>query len=76
MKKTPEWEELAAQVLQITYACPFDQRNPTFCPLFKIRSESLQARMKWVKGLKLAELKAMVKRHELCLQMKERRTEL
>ncbi|MCI5140760.1 MAG: hypothetical protein D3909_03330 [Candidatus Electrothrix sp. ATG1] len=59
-------ENLAKEILVLTFACPLDYNNPN-CPLKEIRTKEFNERVKWIERLSLHEKEDICHRHEVCL---------
>ena len=56
-----------SNVLHLTTGCPFDRKNPLFCPLRQVRKLPLNERIKWVRLLNDEDLEYFSAYHEICL---------
>jgi hypothetical protein len=62
--------ELQANLLALSEACPFDQSNPADCPLFPLRRMKRQERLLWCQALDEEALAYVIAYHHVCLSVK------
>lgn len=62
--------ELRAEFLALSEACPFDHCNPHDCPLFLVRKLKPRDRLRWFDGLGEADLTYLAAYHHVCLATK------
>jgi len=62
--------ELRANLLALSEACPFDQSNPEDCPLFPLRKMKKKERLQWCHALDEDDLAYVVAYHHVCLGIK------
>jgi len=55
----------------LTFACPYDQGNPSECPLCEVRGLPVRRRVTWVKMLTDDDLAFLETYHQICLQCRE-----
>ena len=60
-------DELRANLLALSEACPFDQGNPEDCPLFLLRKMEPKERLQWSHALGENDLAYIVAYHHVCL---------
>ena len=63
-------EELRANLLELTEACPFHHANPEDCPLFLLRKMKLRERLKWFNALTENDLVYLATYHRVCFTTK------
>jgi hypothetical protein len=64
--------QLRANLLALSEACPFDHRNPSDCPLFELRKMKPRQRVQWFKVLDAHDLAFLAAYHQVCLTTKIR----
>jgi hypothetical protein len=62
--------ELRANLLELSEACPFDHSNPVDCPLFNLRKIKSRERLQWFNALAEADLVYLTTYHHICLTTK------
>jgi hypothetical protein len=62
--------ELLANTLQLSAACPFDQTNPQDCPLFPLRKMKPTKRWQWLHALPEDDLSYLAAYHRVCFNVK------
>jgi hypothetical protein len=62
--------ELLADLLKLSVACPFDQTNPSDCPLSQLRIMKTTKRLQWLQALKQDDLSYLAAYHRVCLTVK------
>jgi hypothetical protein len=62
--------ELRANLLALSEACPFDHSNPEDCPLFKLRKKKPGERLQWFHALDEDDLAYLATYHHICLTTK------
>jgi hypothetical protein len=62
--------ELRANLLALSEACPFDHSNPEDCPLFKLRKKKPGERLQWFQALDEDDLVYLATYHHICLTTK------
>ena len=67
-----ERTRLRAHLMGLAVACPYDQGNPSDCPLCALRKGPMRERMSWVASLKDDEIARIYQFHLRCLEVKER----
>ena len=55
----------------LAVACPFDQGNPSACPLHEIRKRNLKDRYEWIQGLSEERTHQLLAYHQECLDGKK-----
>jgi hypothetical protein len=63
-------DELRANLLELSEACPFDQTNPGDCPLFPLRKKKPAKRLQWLNALTENDLAYLAAYHRVCLTIK------
>lgn len=61
---------LEQHALGLARQCPVGPRNPVNCPLHGLRLQSLPNRIRWIRGLKVAELEYLAAYHACCALQK------
>jgi hypothetical protein len=67
-KKTKN--ELRANLVELSEACPFHIANPEDCPLFPLRKMTPRKRLSYVNALGKADLAYLANYHRVCLRIK------
>jgi hypothetical protein len=62
--------ELLADLLKLSVACPFDQTNPQDCPLSRLRRMKMAKRSRWLHALTEEDLAYLAGYHRVCLTVK------
>jgi hypothetical protein len=62
--------ELRANLLKLSDACPFHVANPQDCPLFPLRKMKSAKRLQWVNALSESDLAYLATYHRVCLRIK------
>jgi hypothetical protein len=62
--------ELRANVVELSAACPLDRCNPEDCPLFAVRKMGEAGRLQWLNALAEEDLVYLAAYHETCLTTK------
>jgi hypothetical protein len=62
--------ELRANLLQLSEACPFHLANPEDCPLFQFRRMKPTKRLQWVNALSESDLAYLATYHRVCFRIK------
>jgi hypothetical protein len=62
--------ELRANLLRLSEACPFHVANPEDCPLFPLRRMEPTKRLQWVNALSESDLAYLADYHHVCLRIK------
>ena len=78
-----QMNELRANLLELTEACPFHDANPEDCPLFLLRKMKPRNRLQWFNALTENDLVYLATYHRVCfatkvesgLSMQERTTD-
>ena len=60
-----------SNILGLTLACPYDDRNPEFCPLCDVRKLPVRQRITWVKMLSDDDVEYLATYHQICLHCRE-----
>jgi len=63
-------DELRANLLKLSDACPFHPSNPEDCPLFPLRSLEPAKRRQWIEALSEGDLEYLATYHRVCLRIK------
>jgi hypothetical protein len=66
----PQRNELRANLLALSEACPLDHCNPVDCPLFPLRQMKPGERLQWFHALDEADLVYLATYHHICLTTK------
>ncbi len=64
--------ELRANLLELSEACPFDQTNPADCPLFPLRKWAPTKRLQWFNALIENDLVYLAAYHHICFATRMR----
>ena len=59
------------QLEQFLPTCPWEQRNPKECPLYKLRKRNASTVAKWIDGLTIGDKEYLVLYHKCCLAIKQ-----
>jgi hypothetical protein len=62
--------QMRANVLKLSEACPFHVTNPEDCPLFELRKLAPSKRLQWVKALSKDDLEYLATYHRVCIRIK------
>ena len=62
--------ELRANLLELTEACPFHHTNPQDCPLFLLRKMKPRKRLQWFNALTQSDLVYLATYHRVCFTTK------
>ena len=62
--------ELLANTLKLSGACPFDHTNPRDCPLYLLRNMRPAERSQWLHALTEDDLSYLAAYHRVCLTVK------
>jgi len=62
--------ELLADLLKLSVACPFDQTNPPDCPLSPLRRMKPARRSQWLRALTQDDWSYLAGYHRVCLAVK------
>jgi hypothetical protein len=65
-------DELRANLLKLSEACPFHLANPKDCPLFPLRRMEPRKRLQWLNSLSEGDLAYLATYHRVCLTVKVR----
>jgi hypothetical protein len=63
-------DQLQAQLLELSEACPFHLANPEDCPLFALRKLAPKNRLQWLNSLSESDLAYLTTYHRVCLTVK------
>ena len=63
-------ENLRANLLKLSEACPFHLSNPEDCQLFHLREMEAAKRLQWVNALSESDLAYLTAYHRVCLKIK------
>ena len=63
-------DELRANLLKLSDACPFHPSNPEDCPLFPLRKAEPRKRLEWLNALSESDLAYLATYHRVCLRIK------
>lgn len=62
--------ELLADLLKLSEACPFDETNPQDCPLSALRRMKTAKRAQWLQALREDDVSYLAAYHRVCLTIK------
>ena len=65
-------ENLRANLLKLSEACPFHLDNPEDCQLFPLRKLNARKRLQWVNALSESDLLYLTTYHRVCLKIKRK----
>jgi hypothetical protein len=63
-------DELKANLISLTEACPVDKCNPEDCPLYRVRKMKPTERLLWFTALSEQDLTHLAAYHYICLNTK------
>jgi len=63
-----QWTRFISGILDLSAACPHDNANPPFCPLYKVRKLDPEAKMKWALQLSDDEIDDITVNHKVCMK--------
>ena len=63
-----KWSQIITDILDLAVACPHDNSNPPFCPLYKVRKLDPNERVKWALLLTDDEMDDITINHQVCLK--------
>jgi hypothetical protein len=69
--QSSERDRLRGYVFGLTVACPYEQDNPSDCPLCPVRQRTLPERLAWVNELTEKQLINILQYHEFCLRSRQ-----
>ena len=59
-------QRLEKHALGLANQCPIGPLNPINCPLHGLRLQPMRSRVRWIRGLKVAELEYLAAYHACC----------